>query len=499
MEELKAVDIARVKEEVGVKEQEARAKQSTSWFGNEPIPESIGEKLFAAEHHISVVRFILVLFNSFVYLFLMGKAETLPWLAYTIIGIANAYGLLIVVYKPYARFPIIQSSYFTTITDGALITLWIIATGYFSSPFFLIWYVSIIAVAMRYSVKETFFSGLVYMALYMLILALDDQSNIIGWDAVSRLGYIPICALLGIYFSREISDQLNDKLTTQKAEAELKVIKDELEERVKRRTIELEEKNNDITASISYAQKIQNAILPSINTIKKSFDDASVLYLPKDIISGDFYWYHHNTKENACYVAAVDCTGHGVPGALMSMMGADFLNQHIIEGDSKQPKDILAHIDESVINALKQRDASNMINDGMEMALCKFTCHGNRKTLSFAGANRPVYIVRNGEILCFEGSRQAIGGHSNNHQKEFTQQEIPVETGDAVYLFTDGIIDQFGGPNSKKFMKKRFKEALLEVSEMTMDSQRDGLHRRLVKWQGYNKQIDDILVISLRI
>lgn len=493
---METIKLFQRKEHVGVKE---KTTAHDGWLKDQTIPEAIGEKLYAAEHHISIARFLLVLFNSFVYVFLMDSENTIPWLAYTIIVVANSYGLLVVLYKPYARFPVIQSSYFTTISDGALTTLWITATGCVDSPFYLIWYVSVIAVAMRYSVRETFFTVVAYIALYMFLIAVDTNTQIEGFEAATRLGYIPLCGLLGIYFSREISDQLNDKLQTKKAEAELKVIKDELEVRVKERTAELEEKNKDITASISYAQKIQNAILPPIEAIKKSFEDASVLYLPRDIISGDFYWFHHDTNDNACYVAAVDCTGHGVPGALMSIMGADLLNQHVLEGGITQPAEILEHLNDSVVNTLKQRDASSMINDGMEMALCKFTCEGNKKTLTFAGANRPVYIVRKGEIHCYEGNRLAIGGHWFGNEKEFSQIEIPIEKGDAVYLFSDGFIDQFGGPGSKKFMKKKFKEMLIEVAELPMESQKQGMHRRLVKWQGSNMQVDDILIMALRV
>lgn len=492
---MKTIDLAPIKEDAKILKAEATQK----WYKEKVNPDTIGEKLYAAEHHISIARFLLIAFNSLVYVFFMDKEATLSWLAYTIIFTANSYSLLVVILKPYARFPVILSSAFTSITDGALATLWIMGTGFFDSPFYLVWYVSIIAVAMRYTIRETVVTTLAYIALYMLIIALDNNSLILSYEALTRLGYIPLSGLLGVFFSREVSQQLSAKLTTQKAEAELKIVRDELEERVKERTAELEEKNKDITASISYAKKIQHAILPTVESIRKTFDDAAILYLPKDIISGDFYWFHHDAKENTCYIAAVDCTGHGVPGALMSIMGADLLNQHVLEGKLDQPADILSQLNDSVVTTLKQRAASSMINDGMEMALCKFTCNGEKKTLTFAGANRPVYIVRNGEILCFEGNRLAIGGHWFGNKKEFTQQDIPLEKGDVVYLFSDGFIDQFGGPENKKFMKKRFKDILVELSTLPMESQVNSLHRRLLKWQGKNKQIDDILVMALRV
>lgn len=491
---MKTIELAPIKEEALVEK-----APSKNWLKERATSEAVGEKLYAAEHHISIARLILIAFNSIIYIALMDKETTLPWLAYTIIFSANSYSLLVVLFKPYKRFPVILSSTFTSVTDGALATLWIMGTGFFSSPFYLVWYVSIIAVAMRFSVRETIVTALAYISLYMLIIALDNDSVILSYEAIIRLGYIPLSAVLGILFSREISEQISAKLSTQKAKSELDVIKEELELRVKERTAELEEKNKDITASISYAKKIQHAILPSVESIKKSFDDASILYLPKDIISGDFFWFHNDSVENTCYIAAVDCTGHGVPGALMSIMGADLLNQHVQEGKLTEPAEILSQLNNSVVTTLKQNIASNMVNDGMEMSLCKFVCDGNKKKLVFAGANRPVYIVRNGEMICYEGNRLAIGGHWFGNHKEFDQIEIPVEKGDAVYLFSDGFIDQFGGTENKKFMKRRFKELLVELSELPMDSQINGLHRRLLKWQGSNKQVDDILVMGLRV
>lgn len=462
------------------------------------IEQAISEKLYIAEHNIAILRLILIAFNSVVYLLWVEPANAIPWLAYTIIVLANSYAALVVLFKPYERFPIIMSSYFTTISDGLLTTLWITATGCVDSPFYVIWYVSVIAVAMRYTMRDTLVTVAVYIGLYMFIIAIDTNTSISIFDAVTRMGYIPICGLLGAFFSREIADQLNDKLKTQEAENQLKNIKSELEVRVQERTAELQEKNNDITASISYAKRIQNATLPPIETIKSSFSDAFILYLPKDIISGDFYWFHHDNEGSTCYVAAVDCTGHGVPGALMSMMGADLLNQHIIEGGNLlHPSEVLQQMNNSVVKTLRQKNSTSMVNDGMEMALCKFTCVGNTKLLTFAGANRPLYIIRNGQITCYEGTRNPIGGHSENEQNGYQQIEIEIESGDLVYLFTDGFVDQFGGADNKKFLKKRFQELLVKVSNLPLELQKQSINRALQKWQGKNAQIDDILVMGL--
>lgn len=466
---------------------------------NRHLDDALQEKLYAAEEHISWVRFVIILFNSFVYIFLFEGDNHIPWLAWSIIVLANIYSVFVVAFKPYKKYPLLLSSYFSTTSDTLLITFWVMATGFAGSPFYVIMYISIIAIAMRFSIKETVVATLAYISGYIVVMLFEEGDVIPFYDIAARLGYIPIAALLGIYFSRELVDQIDDKAKTKEAQAELKIVNDNLELRVKERTAELEEKNADITSSIKYAHHIQNAILPSLKEIKDNFSDAYILYLPKDIISGDFYWFHHDHNKNTCFVAAVDCTGHGVPGALMSIMGADMLNQYVREGRMTEPSGILYQLDQSVSRTLKQKSLSTLVNDGMEMALCKFSCEGGEMKLIFSGAGRPLYIIRDGKVNTYKGSKKAIGGNRYDEEKLFQQTEIPIRKGDLIYLFSDGYLDQFGGPENKKYLKKRFQELLLTNAHLPLEEQKKELHLELIKWQGTNKQVDDILVMGLKV
>ncbi len=466
---------------------------------NSLVQQALREKLYAAEQHISWVRLVIILFNSFIYVFLFEGDNRIPWLAWTIIIVGNLYSVCVLVFKPYKKFSILRSSYFSTISDTLLITFWVMATGFTGSPFYIISYVSIIAIAMRYSIKETFIASVIYLIGYSFVLYFEEGDVIHAYELATRLGYIPIAALLGIYFSGELEDQINDKAKAKKAESDLKSANESLELRVKTRTAELEERNSDITSSIKYAHHIQNAILPTLKEVTENFTDAFVLYLPKDIVSGDFYWYHNDPKRNTCFVAAVDCTGHGVPGALMSIMGADLLNQYVREGNINEPSEVLEQLDQSIGRTLKQKSLSSLANDGMEMSLCKFITEEGEKKLIFSGAGRPLYVISKGKITSYSGSKNSIGGNRYEDEKVFTQSEILLKSGDCVYLFSDGYLDQFGGPENKKFLKKRFQELLLSNYYMSMEQQKKMLHLELIKWQGTNKQVDDILVMGIRV
>ncbi len=184
---------------------------------NSLVQQALREKLYAAEQHISWVRLVIILFNSFIYVFLFEGDNRIPWLAWTIIIVGNLYSVCVLVFKPYKKFSILRSSYFSTISDTLLITFWVMATGFTGSPFYIISYVSIIAIAMRYSIKETFIASVIYLIGYSFVLYFEEGDVIHAYELATRLGYIPIAALLGIYFSGELEDQINDKAKAKKA------------------------------------------------------------------------------------------------------------------------------------------------------------------------------------------------------------------------------------------------------------------------------------------
>ncbi len=258
---------------------------------------------------------------------------------------------------------------------------------------------------------------------------------------------------------------------------------------------ELEKKNKDITSSIEYAQRIQEAILPSEKLIGKGFLQHFVMYIPKDIVSGDFYWFAE--KNEHALIAAVDCTGHGVPGAFMSIIGYSNLNQIVIEQGITQPDVILTKLDQEVAEVLKQKEENSQSRDGMDIALCSLNIF--EKTLSYAGAYRPLLLIRDNELIEFKGNPYPIGGNFKYKKaKHFTSHDIKLEEGDTLYIFSDGYPDQFGGEENRKFTTKRFKNLLLEIQPEPMDIQKNILIQTFQEWKADYKQMDDILIIGLR-
>lgn len=250
-----------------------------------------------------------------------------------------------------------------------------------------------------------------------------------------------------------------------------------------------------MTDSIIAAKRIQQLLLPSHSSIANAFEDAFVYMRPKDIVSGDFYWFHSN--ENTRWVACVDCTGHGVPGALMSMISSKMLNQAIIEHQLDGPAEVLQSIDEYVIRELKQHHSDTLISTGMDIALCKFNYDTN--TVEFAGAFQTLFTISDGELEQVRGDRYSLGGTFKMAQKEFKQQTLPFKPGDTFYMSSDGYFDQFGGPKKKKFMRKRFAQLLLDNHDLTMYEQEMAIKSALQDWKGTNEQIDDILVMGIRV
>lgn len=258
---------------------------------------------------------------------------------------------------------------------------------------------------------------------------------------------------------------------------------------------EIQTQKQHITDSIVYAKRIQNAILPSDKMINKLVPDNFILYKPKDIVSGDFYWI--DKIPNKSIIAAVDCTGHGVPGAFMSIIGTNELNFAVHSIKAKHASEILDALNMGVEKSLSQEAEKSSVRDGMDIALCVIDY--KNMMLEFAGAYNPLYLVRNGEMQIFKADKYAIGTYSDYPDKKYTNHTIPLEKNDVIYIFSDGYPDQFGGPKGRKFMYKRFREYLLEISNKPLDEQKVLLQKHNEEWMGKEVQVDDIIVIGIKI
>ncbi len=257
---------------------------------------------------------------------------------------------------------------------------------------------------------------------------------------------------------------------------------------------EIEEKNRDITDSINYAKKIQDAMLPSSQDMASLFPDSFIFYHPKDIVSGDFYWL--TEKDGKSLIAVADCTGHGVPGAFMSMIGNSLLNEIVNDKGILEPALILDQLKEGVIKALKQKGETGESQDGMDIAFCTFDLKNNE--VEFAGAYNSLYIIRENVMDEVKADRMPIGVYAGTDHK-FTNNKVSIQKGDILYFFSDGFTDQSGGPRGKKFMRKRFKELILGIHEMTMPEQLDHLYTTFEEWKGDLEQNDDICMIGIKV
>jgi serine phosphatase RsbU (regulator of sigma subunit) len=262
---------------------------------------------------------------------------------------------------------------------------------------------------------------------------------------------------------------------------------------VEKQNITLEEKNKEITDSINYAKKIQTALLPSELEFKKNFADSFVLLLPKDIVSGDFYWI--TEKDNKVFYATADCTGHGVPGGFMTMLGISFLDEIVTEKKHIEVNEILNHLSERIVNTLKQSGNAGENKDGMDIVVCCYNKQTNE--LSFAAANNSLYLVREKSILEYKADKQPCGFHHD--PKPFTKKQIKVQSGDLIVTFTDGFADQFGGDKGKKFKYKQLEELILYSANESLAIQKNSLEKEFINWKGNLEQVDDVLIIAVKI
>jgi serine phosphatase RsbU (regulator of sigma subunit) len=257
----------------------------------------------------------------------------------------------------------------------------------------------------------------------------------------------------------------------------------------------IQEKNKEITDSIQYAKRIQKALLASESTLNNNLPEHFVLYKPKDIVSGDFYWAQ-NINDNFL-ICTADCTGHGVPGAFMSLLGISYLNEITRERHINNPAQVLDKLrSEIILNLNAEEGAEGSVNDGMDITLCNFKL--KEMTVDFACANNPLWLIRNGKLMEFKPDKFPVGRHYGE-PKPFTNQSFALLKGDLIYTLTDGYPDQFGGPAGKKFKYKALQELLLATSDLPLAAQRNLLDKRIEDWKGNLEQVDDILIIGIRI
>ncbi len=265
----------------------------------------------------------------------------------------------------------------------------------------------------------------------------------------------------------------------------------------KRIELEIQDKNRKIEDSINYAQRIQTSILPDNRVIREYLPESFMFYRPRDVVSGDFPWFFQ--KEDITYIAAVDCTGHGVPGALLSFIGYFLLNNIVDHDKEHSASSILDELHHRVRTTLKQDHSNAEARDGMDIALCRID--KNKKEIQYSGAHRPLYLLRNGELQEFKGDRKAIGGipHRKKVEKDFTNHVIQYQTGDKIFYFSDGLPDQLGGPDIKKYSPRRIREQIVENKNLTMEEFNTFFAKDFEKWMADNKQIDDVLLIGIEL
>ncbi len=257
-----------------------------------------------------------------------------------------------------------------------------------------------------------------------------------------------------------------------------------------------QQRHEGISDSIAYAGKIQGALVPRADQYREMFVDHFVLNRPKDVVSGDFHWYHR-LSEDVCIVAAADCTGHGLPGAMMAAIGCSLLNELVVQHPHKDPAELLGLLSERMVQALNQSGQRNGAGDGMDVALCRID--RKQRELLFAGAFRPLYWMHDGQLTVINGDRKPVGGSQHGDHRKFTVHRVAYHTGDRLYLFSDGYVDQFGGPERKKFMSARFNDMIASNQHLSMAQQAELLDKAFLEWKGDYEQVDDICVVGLAV
>lgn len=328
---------------------------------------------------------------------------------------------------------------------------------------------------------------------------IQKNKDLITQEKIKQQKYIIWAAVLGglclvIFLGFTIKSNIEKKKTNK----QLQIFNDEISEQ---KNI-IEQKNNEITDSITYASRIQQGVIPDDEELKKLLPNHFVFFKPRDIVSGDFYWAckvksKTNPESKRTVVAVVDCTGHGVPGAFMSLVGNTLLNQTINRSAIATPAQALDYINAQLPKTIKSKSSTGAIKDGMEIAMCDF--HFDTLTMHFAGANSNIYVVRNKEIQIYKGDKQPIGESLSGEIINYTNQVISLQKDDCVYLISDGYADQFGGEKGKKFKYKPLENLFCSIADKKVSEQRDILAKAFDDWKSHHEQVDDVLIMGIKI
>ena len=317
-------------------------------------------------------------------------------------------------------------------------------------------------------------------------VTLSRQKNVIWFLGIGVLVFIILIILVFINYrqKKKINQQLEEN----------NILLQQQKQKTENQNLLLARKNKEITDSINYAKRIQEAILPSRYTISESINNGFILFKPKDVVSGDFYWMEE--KNNRLFLAAADCTGHGVPGAMVSVICSNALSKALLEENIEEPGKLLDRTREIVIDQFQK--SSDHVKDGMDISLAVIDKKSN--VIQWAGANNPLWLIRaknKNEVKEFRPNKQPVGVYART--SPFTTQEIEVAKSDKIYLFSDGFVDQFGGDSNKKFKPSQFRKLLIEIQDLPMKEQKQALKDAFDEWKGHNDQVDDVCVIGYEI
>jgi serine phosphatase RsbU (regulator of sigma subunit) len=339
--------------------------------------------------------------------------------------------------------------------------------------------------------------GVIFLSIFGTSLVLSGKifqssvealpDNISGYATPYHLILYSVLAISIVYFL--VKSQTSRLIKIKKLLRE----KEETLLKIENQRAELEYKNKSITDSLNYAQRIQEALLPSEDYFRKYFKESFIFYKPKDIVSGDFFWIGENGGK--IFIAAADCTGHGVPGALMSMIGHDLLDKIINVDKIVHPAEVLGIMSKGLEKTFsREKNVGTIIHDGMDIGLCVVD-RGKRK-IQFAGAFLPLYIIRDNRLIDLKGDKYALG--MTPEGTSYTNNEMDLIEDDMMYLFSDGYVDQFGGSENKKFMYRRFRYLLMTIYRFQVDDQKSILEENMKTWMGSTSQIDDMLVMGFK-